>query len=241
MEYGSETAGRLTVKIYLLSYAGGSSLSYISWKPYFIHCDLEILDYKGHGLRQNEIPDDSIESMAADIAEQIVKTAGNDHFIIFGHSMGGIIAWHAAWILISKYKICPDAICPSSCACPLDFSIRLPQSEYEIIDDLRKNGHASANMFQSKYFLQTVLPIIKHDYQKIFQYQFSGEVKKLSLPIYVFYGTEDELVPENKMTAWQKFSSTECRYFSFRGNHFYFEQDENKKKMCQILDSLDTL
>ena len=224
------------MKIFLLSYAGGSSLSYISWKPYFVNSVPETLDYKGHGLRQNEKPDNSVEEMAVDIADQIARISENERFAIFGHSMGGLVAWHAAWVLLSKYRMKPERLCLSACPSPMDFSIKLPQNSDEILDRLVDSAHIRPDIMESDYFRKKIFPIIKHDYAVVSQQKRSEIIKRISIPLYVFFGLQDELVEEKAIRKWEQFTSKECKFFPFEGTHFYFNDLECKKYLCSILD-----
>lgn len=211
----------------------------MSWRSYFVNNTLETPDYKGHGLRENEKPDNDIQSMAADIAEQIANSIDNEKFIVFGHSMGGIIAWYTSWLLYSEYKMQPEALCLSACPPPDDFSIVLPQNDYEILESLKVGSHANFKMLKSKYFKEHMLPIIRHDYQKILQYKFEGEIKRLSIPFYVFCGRKDELVSPDKVSQWRRFTSKDCYLRIFEGQHFYFDELNQRKRLCQFLDNFN--
>lgn len=226
------------MKIYLLSYAGGSSISYMSWRSYFKNHTLELLDYKGHGLREKETADSRLEDIAADIAEQIASTFNNEEFVVFGHSMGGMIAWLTTKVLTARYKIQPETLVVSACPAPVDFSIILPIQESEILEILRNYNHVSLQTLQSNYFRERVFPVIKHDFALVSQYRFDGNYECLSLPAYVCYGMQDELAPIETMRRWEEFTTKECQFLAFEGKHFYFNEPENRKKLCQLLDNL---
>ena len=110
--------------IFVLSYAGGSSLSYLSWNSHFKKNIMISLDYKGHGLRYNEKLDSNILDMANDIAEQIFDISSKDKFVIFGHSMGGIVGWYTVHILNHRFGILPELLCISACKAPDFFKIK---------------------------------------------------------------------------------------------------------------------
>lgn len=226
------------MKIYLLSYAGGSSLSYIDWNSYFVNHTLQILDYRGHGLRANENLDNNIEDMAADISEQIVRTFDGGKFVIFGHSMGGIIGWLATWTLLAEYGIQPEILCLSACPSPIDFPMMPLLNDDEILQSLKDRVRGNADMYQSSFFKERIFPAIKQDYKNLAQYKYNGEVGGLSIPFYAFYGTQDNLVKYESVRRWEQFSLDSFREYAFCGEHFYFDEFNNKQRLCHLLDSL---
>lgn len=234
--------------IFILPYAGGNSLTYLSWQKYIKNYKIYALDYKGHGLRIKEQLCSSIEEMAEDISEQIkeIILKMNEKFVIFGHSLGGIIAWHTINILRKKYEISPEKLYISSCSTPIEFHKIIHfkisgENEEEqnkfLLKQLSSENHINKKIIENRYFKKVFLPIIKHDYLLIDAYCFDKSIEKIDFPIQVFYAKNDKLVKKKNILKWQDLTVNDCKFLEFPGNHFYFEDENNKERLCNILDS----
>lgn len=235
--------------IIFLPYAGGSSLTYLSWQKYLYNYDIYALDYKGHGLRIKESLCSSVIEMAEDIALKIKELIFKErrNFIIFGHSLGGLITWHTTKILEEKYKIFPEKICISACSSPeefqksIHFKIQGETIEEEnqfLIEEFLKNGNINEKIINSSYFKKILLPIIKHDYILINNYRYEEIIKSINIPIYAFYAKDDELVKKENILKWKHLTSNKFRLFEFSGNHYYLEKNSNKEEICNLLKKI---
>ena len=225
--------------IFVLSYDGGSSLSYLSWKSHFEKSIMIPLDYKGHGLRSDKKLDSNIFDMADDIAEQIVAISSKKRFIIFGHSMGGLVGWYTMHILKNRYNILPEILCISACKSPDSFKTKRQMITNEtLLSNYSLIGHANEHMVKSDYFKEKLLPVIKHDYQLMNNFIYEERLEKISIPFYLFYGTMDTSIVYDEIQSWCSFTTSYYRSFSFDGGHFYFDDNKNRNKLCNILDHL---
>ena len=82
------------------------------------------------------------------------------------------------------------------------------------------------------------MPIIKHDYYLINNYYFENSIKEINIPIYVFYAEEDKLVNKENILKWQSLTLNRFKVFEFQGNHYYLENENNKKILCELLKRL---
>lgn len=227
--------------LFVLPYAGGSSFNFIFFSKFIKNCKIYLLDYPGHGTKIKEKLNNSIEELAQAIVEQILNLLEKDQkFYIFGHSMGGIVAWHVNSILSNKYKKYPEILFISSCSSPQFFS---KTNHYDfinkknLINRLSKNNRMNYKILESEYFQNILLPIIVHDYKLIRNYEIK-KIKKTIVPIYTFLGNNDELVKEKDILEWSNLTSSEYKNFIFIGDHFYFEEKKNLFELCSILENI---
>ena len=234
--------------IFLLPYAGGSSLTYLSWQKYLYKYEVCALDYKGHGLRIKEKLCSSIIEMAEDIAIKIkdIISKQNKKFILFGHSLGGLIAWHVVDILKKKYEIMPEKLYISACSSPVEFNKSIhfkiigttdEEQNNFLIKEFLENGNIDKSILESKYFQKVLLPIIKHDYVLINTYYYDKDISKINIPICVFYAKNDNLVSRENILKWKCLTLNYFELFEFSGNHYYLENGKNKEKLCKILNT----
>lgn len=240
-------------KLYLFPYAGGSSLSYLKWYNCFENYEIVTLDYSGHGLRAKEPYCDTIQEVAMDVTGRIIYSISDRNvnevsIVLFGHSMGGIIAWHTACNLIEKYNIYPRVLCVSGCSVPSEFAgmnhygiyagdSQKHVDDHILVDTLLLNKRLDKKIVESENFENKIFPIIHHDYEMIAQYVNKKDTV-LPIPIYVFTGEKDPLLPIEGAMKWKKITNREFKLFTFPGDHYYLEQNEVQHEICKILDNI---
>lgn len=229
----------MSKKIFIFPYAGGTTLNFFSWKKYINKYQIYFLEYAGHGMRVNERFNKSIDDIANDMATIIMEKINlNDEVRLFGHSLGGIVAWHTLEKLIEKYHVYPKDIYISACSTPMNFA-KSPHFEFKTEEELKQSilgkSEDKKHIFDSKYFKNNILPAIINDYKLIKEYKSTKNIK-VKIPIYSFIGEEDEYVSEEEIQNWKKLTICEYKNIKFMGNHFYFNIEANKEKICRILD-----
>lgn len=223
--------------LFALPYAGGSALSYSSWKKCFVNKKFVALDYAGHGSRMTDMkmPND-ITEMAEDIISQISDYLKGERFSIFGHSMGGLVAWHTLRGL-QRRGLWPQKIYISACAAPNKISdIKRSDDDDKIIYELRNEGHLTDEMAKTPFFLNNILPIVRNDYKVLKEYVCEESIVKEDLLLYLFYGDQDIQNSIEVMLPWKEFVVKEPFITKFAGGHFFFDNKEEMLKLCAIMD-----
>lgn len=221
--------------IFLLPFAGGSSLIYNKWK--FKGLDPHPAEYSGHGFRYQEPLAGCMEDMVDDVTAQIGRALpqGEGDFLLFGHSMGGLIAW------LTAQRLKPSALYVSACEPPgvLDAGrYRKYESEDALMGYIRDYKRLSRKRMESKIFLDKLLPVIKNDYKLLSEYEYK-ETGKLDIPIRIFCSREDTLMRYEMMQKWEGYSS-DVQFYELSGDHFYIEDDGVRKTVIGLIeDSCD--
>ena len=222
--------------LFLLPFAGGTSLTYEEWK-----FDSEInvfpLDYKGHGFRMREPLYVSFEEMVKDIADQIEKLRSNYAISIFGHSMGGLVAWDVANLLVQR-GICVTNIFVSACLPPHIFD----ESRYKematdnwLNDFLTEYSRIKIERTHSRYYRKNIFPAIKNDYRLISIHKHEN-IKKMNFNIASFIGENDYLMPSNGMELWGDYTTGKFMIRKFVGSHFYIEDKRNQGLITKTIE-----
>ena len=217
----------MTSLIFCLPHAGGGAHHYMSWAP---HLDTDVewvpLDYAGHFSRADEPLAESLAAMAQDLSIQMLRHAVGRSFVLFGHSMGGAVAFEVAHLLASQV---PDAIrllAISSArpphrrdpAAPCHFAL----GDEEFIGHLVRAGGLSVAMAAHPVLTETLLPLVRHDYRLHHRYQ-PPVRPPLPVPITTFCGNAEEaLHPE--MAKWADLSTTPLSHKRYPGSHFYWRE-----------------
>lgn len=218
-------------KVFLFSFAGGSSLIYNKWK--FKNFDPHPIEYSGHGFRYQEPLAECMEDMVEDVAVQIRQALAQSEggFILFGHSMGGLIAW------LTAQKLKPSAIYLSACEPPgiLDAGrYRKYGSDDALMGYIRDYKRLSKKRMESKVFLDKLLPVIKNDYKLLSEYEYK-ETGKMDIPIRIFCSRKDTLMRYEVMQKWEEYSS-DVQFHEISGDHFYVEDSCVRKIIIEFIE-----
>lgn len=216
--------------IFLLPFAGGSSLIYSKWKfeglvPY-------PLEYSGHGFRFQEPMAQDMEAMVSDVVRQIEIRKPEEYFI-FGHSMGGLVAW----LTVQKLKRKPGALFISACEPPecLDVGRYGKYQDADILmRDLLTYKRVSERRGKSDVFRKMLLPVIRNDYRILSEYRYEP-FPAIDIPVTVIYSREDTLMKYKNMETWKKYART-INFERVYGDHFYLEEEKERSRILRMIN-----
>lgn len=224
--------------IFLLPFAGGTSLTYGEWE---FSGDIRPvpLDYKGHGFRMKEPLYQTFEEMVNDIADQIADKRENDDIAIFGHSMGGLVAWDVTKSLTDR-GMNVKYFFVSACLPPHLFNERLYEemaTDKWLTEFLSEYSRVRQNRLQSKYFKKNIFPAVRNDYHLISIHKHE-KVRVIHTNISCFYGRDDKLMPCSGMGSWREYTKGTFRKQAFSGEHFYIENPDIREEVIAAIESL---
>jgi medium-chain acyl-[acyl-carrier-protein] hydrolase len=208
--------------------AGGGPSLFRGW-PAQLPADVEVLAIQlpGRESRFTETPlSDYREAVAQAFAA--LRPLLERPYALFGHSMGGLLAYGIALTAQQTGAPAPTRLIVSSCAAPGSPNERRGRghwSEAELVGELRKMGGTPEEVLTDPDLLSLILPTLRADYticDSFFARPPQGML--LDCPVSAFCGSEDTVTPE-QMRAWSATTSAttsagaEAR--TFAGNHFY--------------------
>lgn len=193
------------------------------------------IEYSGHGFRYQEPLAHCLEDMVRDTAVQIqqVLPQGGSDFILFGHSMGGLIAW------LTAQRLRPSALYVSACEPPGILDVRRYrqyESEDVLMRYIRDYKRLSEKRMESKVFQNELLPIIRNDYLILSEYKYT-EIRHLDIPIKIFCSREDTLMRYEMMQKWLDYGS-DVQICELLGDHFYIEDDGVRGTMVGFIEGV---
>lgn len=223
--------------LYTIPFAGGSSFSYASWKKY-LSPDIELvnLDYSGHGKRIGEGLISNFDDVVSDILIQIKNSVNNHKFLIYGHSMGGMVAYYVSHILQEKFHIIPEILFIGACPSPNNFSRHRKKYTYdEIVNQMFDDNRITSEIIQNEEFNKQIYPIIENDYNMLCRQFDTFFDDMLMIRSVCIYGQHDDTVDYNKVREWSKYI-LKSKYCSVDDGHYFNEK--SAKAVCNIINSV---
>ncbi|WMV72858.1 thioesterase II family protein [Xenorhabdus griffiniae] len=212
--------------IFCLPHAGGGAHHYLGWSA---HIDSNIewipLDYAGHFSRMNEPVYSTFEQAAHDLANDIIIRADGRPFALFGHSMGGALAYEIA-CLMSEQQFTENLRCiiVSSTLPAHSRNPNMPRyyelSDLDFIQHLVETGGMTSQLAKQTTLMETYLPLIRQDYRLYHQYQPAIRLP-LTLPLYTLWGEQEE-ERNQRMQDWANYSYAFAGSKTYPGDHFYW-------------------
>ncbi|MCM1231355.1 MAG: alpha/beta fold hydrolase [Ruminococcus flavefaciens] len=231
-----------TARLFCFHYAGGGASFFDGWDR-FLPDDLGIYPYQlaGRGTRISEPVPDSLEDVARE-AVRYIKELPQKPLLLAGHSMGAVIAYLTAYILLSEYGISAERLIVSASA--PDFSelervhsINMSSmSDDDFCNTLIKFGAVDSRIFRVKNFREIYLPVIRNDFRMTENFR-ADRNSRLDCGINVYGGADDLIVSPSSLSLWRYFTDGETTVRLMDGGHFFIRQhyEEICNDICSIL------
>ena len=223
-------------RLFCLPYAGGDALIYRSWSG-DLSSDLEVcaFQFPGRGKRISEPRFTRMDALVPALVEAM-RGRLDLPFMIFGHSLGALIAFELARALRRMALPQPKRLFLSARRAPqLPSRIaeihRLPESEFR--EELYRGGGVPREVLDHEELMALMSPMLRADYEIVETYRFSPEAP-LDVPFTIFGGIADEDVDRPALEAWQEQTSAAVRIEMLPGDHFFL--NSQRKSLLQTID-----
>ncbi|EEM85527.1 thioesterase II family protein [Bacillus thuringiensis] len=211
--------------LFCLPYAGGSSSIYYKWNKY-IGDSLELypIELKGRGARINEAFYEDINEAVDDIYDLIKDKISEGEYALFGHSMGGRLAYKLYHKIEQMKNKKPKHIFFSACGVP---SIKkktgmihtLPDDVF--LKEIMRLGGTSEELLYNKDLRDLYIPIIRNDFRILEKDKEVKKSNKIDCDITVLSGDEDNTISTEATRLWANYTNGECKIIRFKGDHFF--------------------
>lgn len=203
-------------------YAGGAASIYRAWAPLLPPgIELCALQLPGREQRHREPPLTSMEAVVQATVQAILPLADRP-LVLFGHSMGAIIAYEVARALALRGVFVRHLIVSGRRAPHLpalrDSMHDLPDADL-VRQLLRLNG-TPAEVLENDELLAIILPVVRADFRVIETYV-RRDPHRLTCDMSVLGGVDDPDVDLSALNAWREVTTGHVEVRMFPGDHFY--------------------
>lgn len=234
----------MSIQMFALPYAGGSASIYEDWKSKLKPMvNLYPLEYAGHSSRFCDPFYSSIEEAAEDISNIIIKEQKGD-YVIYGHSMGCLVALETAFVLEKKKAKLPKAIIVAATRPPHLLYKDKPLgnlSRKELLNEIASLGQIDPEVLECEELCEMIADILYADIQMNSSYQRNFEEGTISIPILALTAEKDDEAPSKDMKEWQKYTSGEFSFKLLHGDHFFAFGDSNDEFVSCLLDYIRSI
>lgn len=210
------------VQLVLLHFAGGSAYSFRQLEPYLKGFELVTPELPGRGRRIGEPLICDFEAAAADICQQILQSWRTPAYLIYGHSMGAILALRVTQLLEGMGKP-PLYLIVSGTAGPGTQASRkryLLEKE-QFIEEVYRLGGLPEELREYPEMMEFFEPILRADFQVAEGYHVPAAAL-LNVPVFAMMGDQEEKAAE--IQHWQQFTSGPFDHEILEGGHFFIHR-----------------
>ncbi len=206
-------------------FAGGAASAYNNWvKRLSDLIDVCAIQLPGREDRIMEKPYRNMEMLVCDITEELKKL--NKRLVLFGHSMGGKIAYEVAKKLEDE-GCGAELLIVSGSRVP---NVPEPNPVYQLSDEafldaIKRFNGMPKEITENRDIMNFFLPMLRADFELDEKY-YSPGVTILNCPIIALGGKEDSEANEKDISRWGDFTREKFAYKVFDGGHFFIKQSE---------------
>ncbi|NEE02714.1 thioesterase II family protein [Phytoactinopolyspora halotolerans] len=209
-------------RLICLPHAGGSASAYRAW-PQLVGERIEVhtVQYPGREDRFGEPFVDDMATAVDRIAAEIAPLTRR-RYALFGHSMGGAIAYEVAALLDRRGLPAPAHLFVSGRQPPVHHRGGTVHTwdDDRLGTELLRLSPANADLLSEPELAALVLPIVRNDYRLIERYR-PGERTVLPVPITALIGSDDGELTVAEAGDWASYTDRAFRLHEFPGDHFY--------------------
>lgn len=216
------------VKLYCIPYAGGSASIYSKWRRTLAaEIDLIPLELAGRGTKCNEPFYENLDEAVNDLYQLVIKEMDkNDKYILFGHSMGSLIAFELYYKLMKGGYREPMHMFVSGGKAPhlerrLIFHNK-PLEEFK--KHILEYDQSSEMIFQDEELLDFFVPVLRSDFKMVETHQYIDKTHKVGCDITALTGAWDLSLTLEEVNEWKKHGDKDFQLRQFEGGHFFINE-----------------
>lgn len=215
------TTDRVDLRIVCCPHAGGTARFFRDWLPGLPPTvELWAVQYPGHDDRLGEDCATDLRALGHEVADAVAPLLDRP-VLLFGHSMGSIVAYEAARRIDQRTPRARVTLVVSSALAPGEWRASFdPRDDDALVAQLQRLGGPAAEVFDDPELRELLLPPVRADYLALSAYCHEPE-PRLRKPIRAVTGNADPVADATAMARWRECTTGRFTQSTFPGGHFY--------------------
>ncbi|MFF9571414.1 thioesterase II family protein [Streptomyces sp. NPDC014685] len=218
----------MELRLFVFHHAGGSHLLYRDWPGRFpAGWEVRLVDAPGHGLLADQPAiGDAHRLVDHFLTELDAELTGP--YALFGHSMGGLVAYELTRRILAEGRTPPVWLGLSARGTPRpegDGTRRYLLDDAGLRRELAAMGGTPAVVLEDQEMWELFGPVIRGDLRLVETWRPAPDQVPLPVPLSVFGGTGDTVAPPARLSGWADRAEHFLGLHLFEGGHFYFQPD----------------
>ncbi|MES2673572.1 MAG: alpha/beta fold hydrolase [Pseudomonadota bacterium] len=225
------------VRVLCFPSSGGGANVYRPWENQLENVEIYSAQLPGRERRLREPPIESLSALIDCILKEVVALSDKP-LILFGHSMGALIAYELAIAMTKRRYRLPVHLIVSAFRSPekISKSKKLhPLSFDDFIEEIKNYGGTPPQILENRETMELFMPGIRADFKLHETYVFPGNAP-LDIPITTFSGGTDHIVPGSNMIGWNNHTTMNYEHHIIQGGHFFVK--ENPRLIFSVMQDV---
>ena len=208
-----------------LGFCGGGSGAYLPWVDVLpADVELAVVCYPGREGRFLDEYAPDWAALAAD-ATAAVTAAASRPYVLFGHSMGGWMAFDVADRLARQGGPQPEALvvssanAPSRGLTPRDMFPSRQDTDDQLLDWMRTNGLMPSYVLDDPELREMALDLMRADIRVRDTFRYTDG--RVTVPLQVLTGSTDQVIVPDTAAQWRALAAGAYSHVELSGGHFY--------------------
>ncbi len=223
-----------SIRLFALPFVGGGASVFNPW-PNYLPDTVEVvgLQFPGREDRLDDLPIDSMPEFVAELAEAMLPHLDRT-FVVYGHSMGGLLAYELTKYLEQHYNEVPMKLIIGGWPAPalVENYVRnlnhirdgfdlANESDSRVLAVLRDNKLLDIPV-EDEGAIMHWLPAIRADLKMLGDYRYENGYT-LRAPISVLRGADDPVFETDQLQGWGKLTSGGFSLTTVPGGHLFIQ------------------
>lgn len=225
------------IQLFLLHFAGGSRYSFQFLQPHLHEVIFTPVELPGRGKRSEQALLKDFEEAALDICEQIQRNIVTDRFVIYGHSLGALLALRVTSML-EECNRAPLHVIVSGNAGPGSRADRkrylLDRQAFK--EELRILGGIVPEFLENEELFSFYEPILRADFE-LAENNPPSLFPVINTPVYAMMGDQEE--SKHLIDNWKNFTTAETVSEILSGDHFFI--NNHAGRIAEIIKNCSTI
>lgn len=219
------------IQLFCLPYAGGAASVYSKWNRVIgDEIDLHPIELSGRGRRYKERLIENVDAVVEDLYPGIVNRIDqNGEYAIFGHSLGGILAYELVRTLAGEGMPRPLKLFISAARSPRvmknEVTYNLPDEAFK--QKIFERGGTPKEVLENEELMEIHLPILRADFKAVETYRCDDDQKKLNCELGLICGTNDT-IKRCEVEDWKCYTTGKSSIHEIEGGHFFINSHFNE-------------
>ncbi|MCD9019919.1 type I polyketide synthase [Parachryseolinea silvisoli] len=211
------------LRLVCLHDAGGDGALFQGWEMLLgANIELILVELPGRGRHLEDPAYDDVDSLLRDLVPALLPSLDRP-FIIFGHSLGGLLAFELVRALRRGKHPLPQRLFVSSTPALMTYKAH----EYDpampdaaLITAFPHLAQTPGDVAWQQYKRR----LLRQDLQLVYRYSHHREAP-IDIPVTVLFGDDDPRVSALQAAAWERETTSGCTVVSRPGGHRFIDQD----------------